>query len=186
MTISNSPSHTAASRPATAEARTTGRTALAPTSAADALVRQLYGLSALRRELARAATREIASHGFTALAAIRRLEPCRVGEIAQELHVDLSVASRQIAALVDAGHVQRRTDPDDRRAQLISLTDAGFAVLLGAHERMVDELQHAVADWTDDELLSLASGIERLVRQFDGHRRAAATNFPTTDQEAAA
>ncbi|MBO9533973.1 MAG: MarR family transcriptional regulator [Solirubrobacteraceae bacterium] len=157
------------------------RPELAPTSAADALVRQLYGLSALRRELGRAATREIASHGFTALAAVRRLEPCRVSDIAQELHVDLSVASRQITALVDAGHVERREDPEDRRAHLVSLTDAGFAVLLGAHERMVEQLQHAVADWSDDEIHTLASGIERLVGQFDEQRRAAAV--PTTDLE---
>lgn len=162
------------------------RKPLAPTSAADALVRQLYGLSALRRELGRAATREIASHGFTALAAVRRLEPCRVSDIAQELHVDLSVASRQITALVDAGHVERQTDPDDRRAQLVSLTDDGYAVLLGAHERMVGQLQHALEDWSDDDILTLAGGIERLVGQFDEQRRTAAGDAHDIDEEAAA
>ncbi|MEH3052494.1 MAG: MarR family transcriptional regulator [Patulibacter minatonensis] len=144
-----------------------------PSSPADHLVRQLYGLSALRRELGRAATREIASGGFTALAAVRRLGPCRVSDIAAELHVDLSVASRQITTLVDAGHVQREADPEDRRAQLVSVTDAGFAVLLGAHERMLEQLQEGLGDWTDDEVLDLARGIERLVQQFTELRRPA-------------
>lgn len=169
---------------ATPEAPPRHPPAEAPTSPADHLVRQLYGLSALRRELGRAATREIASNGFTALAAVRRLEPCRVSDIAHELHVDLSVASRQITALVDAGHVERQPDPDDRRAQIVRITDAGFAVLVGAHERMVEQLQHALEDWPDDAVLDLASGIERLVQQFAAHQHAAAgTTTPADDTE---
>lgn len=153
-----------------------------PSSPADHLVRQLYGLSALRRELGRAATREIASNGFLALAAVHRLGPARVSDIAADLHVDLSVASRQITALVEAGHVQREVDPADRRAQLVSVTDAGFAVLHGAHERMVEQLQQGLADWSDDDVVELARGIEHLVEQFaDGRRRA--STHPTPDSQ---
>lgn len=154
-----------------------------PSSPADQLVRQLYGLSALRRELARAATREIASNGFTALAAVHRLGPCRVSDVAHELHVDLSVASRQVSALVDAGHVQREVDPEDRRAQLVSTTDAGFGVLVRAHERMVEQLQRGLDDWTDAEIVELAHGIERLVAQFADRRRASKTDTGDDPQE---
>lgn len=140
--------------------------AAAPTSPADELVRQLYGLGALRRALLRAATDEIAANGFTALAAIHRLEPCRVSDIAQALHVDLSVASRQITTLVQAGHVHRDADPDDRRAHVVRLSEDGRAVLVGAHRRMVTELQHAIEDWDDGEVLQLAHGIGRLAGRF--------------------
>lgn len=136
------------------------------TAPADELVRQLYGLGALRRALLRAATDEIAANGFTALAAIHRLEPCRVSDIAQALHVDLSVASRQITTLVQAGHVHRESDPDDRRAHVVRLTEAGRDVLVGAHRRMVTELQHAIEDWDDAEVLELAHGIGRLAGRF--------------------
>jgi DNA-binding MarR family transcriptional regulator len=139
---------------------------LTPTAPADELVRQLYGLGALRRALLRAATDEIAANGFTALAAIHRLEPCRVSDIAQALHVDLSVASRQITTLVQAGHVHREADPADRRAHVVRLTDEGRAVLVGAHRRMVTELQHAIEDWDDAEVLELARGIGRLAGRF--------------------
>src|SRR3954471_12934064 len=41
------------------------------------------------------------------------------------LEVDLSVVSRQVRSLEDAGFVQRETDPQDARAALVSATDAG-------------------------------------------------------------
>ncbi len=144
----------------------------ATSSPADDLVRQLYGLGALRRALLRAATDEIAANGFTALAAIHRHEPCRVSDIAQALHVDLSVASRQVTTLVRAGHAAREVDVDDRRAQRVRLTDEGRAVLTGAHRRMVIELEHAIEDWDDAEVLALAQGIGRLADRFAEHQHA--------------
>src|ERR1700755_3345303 len=51
--------------------------------------------------------------------------PCRPGQVAEKLCLDRSVISRQVAALVDAGLVDRASDPDDGRAELVSLTDAG-------------------------------------------------------------
>lgn len=155
-------------------------TALAP---ADHLVRQLYGLGALRRALVRAGTDEIASHGFTALAAIHRLEPCRVSDIAAELHVDLSVASRQITALVRAGHVARETDPLDRRALRVRLSDEGRAVLVGAHRRMVVELQRAINDWDEADVVALADGIARLAGQFTAMARTTAAADTTLRED---
>lgn len=147
----------------TTATRSPGQAAASP---ADDLVRQLYGLGALRRALLRAATDEIAANGFTALAAIHRLEPCRVSDIAQALHVDLSVASRQITALVRAGHAAREVDPVDRRAQRVRLTSAGQAVLTDGHRRMVIELERAIEDWDEAEVLQLAAGIRRLAGRF--------------------
>ena len=51
--------------------------------------------------------------------------PQRVGEIAQALGTDPSTVSRKVAALVDAGLVERRVDPDDGRAHLLAATPAG-------------------------------------------------------------
>ncbi len=89
-----------------------------------------------------------------------------MSDIAQALHVDLSVASRQITTLVRAGHAVREVDPVDRRAQLVRLTDDGRSVLIDAHRRMVVELEHAIEDWGDAEVLDLANGIGRLARRF--------------------
>src|SRR3954454_24108244 len=88
----------------------------------EALVRQLYGLGMVQRDISRHAMAELGSQGFTALAAIQVHGPLRVSDVALRLGVDLSVASRQVAALADEGHVERRRDDRDRRAQLVAVT----------------------------------------------------------------
>lgn len=135
-------------------------------SPVEGLIRQLYGLGAVRRELSRAAHRELASQGFSALVAIRRRGACRVSDVACDLQIDLSVASRQIASVVAAGHVERRPDPADGRAHLLHLTPSGNAAIAGAHRGMVDVLEAALADWTPAEIETLSSGLSRLVQHF--------------------
>ena len=71
------------------------------------LVRQLYGLGLVQREIDRHALAQLGSQGFAALAIVGLHGPLRVSDVAARLHVDLSVASRQVAALDRAGHVTR-------------------------------------------------------------------------------
>jgi DNA-binding MarR family transcriptional regulator len=52
--------------------------------------------------------------------------PLRPTVLAGLLEVDLSVVSRQVRALEDAGLVSRVTDPVDARAALVSATPAGL------------------------------------------------------------
>ena len=136
--------------------------------AVEDLARSIYRLATVQRALARHALAELGSRGFTALAVAHREGPVRVSEIAERLSIDLSVASRQIAALERAGYVVREADPDDRRAQRISITDDGVRVLRESHRRMVAAFSDALAEWTDDELAALASGLDRLRDDFTG------------------
>jgi DNA-binding MarR family transcriptional regulator len=135
-------------------------------TAIEALVRQLYGLGAVRRTIGRHATAELGSQGFPALAAIHLHGPLRVSDIAEHLGIDLSVASRQIAALAAQGYVERRADARDRRAQLVATTAAGQRALSEAHRRMVAAFADALGDWSEDQLAALASGLERLRAAF--------------------
>jgi hypothetical protein len=64
-----------------------------------ALVRQLYGLGMVNREIGRHALAELGTPGFTGLAVIQVDGPLRVSDVAQRLGMDLSLASRQIASL---------------------------------------------------------------------------------------
>ena len=50
--------------------------------------------------------------------------PLRAGALADCLQSDPSTVSRQVAALVKDGLLERRADPDDGRASLLVLTDA--------------------------------------------------------------
>jgi DNA-binding MarR family transcriptional regulator len=132
----------------------------------EALVRQLYGLGVVRREISRHALAELGSQGFTALATIAVHGPLRVSEVARHLAVDLSVASRQVAALAAEGHVRRSPDERDRRAQIVAITPAGQKVLRDSHGRMVEAFERVLSGWSDADVLALRGGLERLRDDF--------------------
>jgi DNA-binding MarR family transcriptional regulator len=130
------------------------------------LVIALYRLGLVQRSIARHALAELGSQGFTALAVIQRHAPVRVSEVAEQLSVNLSVASRQVAALVLAGYVEREPDPEDGRAHALRPTAAGTRVLTDSHRRMVATATTALAGWSDAEIAGLAARLERLREDF--------------------
>lgn len=129
-------------------------------------MRELYGLGEVRRELGRHALAGLGSPGFVALAAVCAHGPLRVSEVAQRLAVDVSVVSRQIAALDAAGYVMRKPDPLDRRAHQVVVTEAGQAVLDASHRRMVQAFAHALETWSAQDIDALTGGLARLREAF--------------------
>ncbi len=79
------------------------------------LVRQLYGLGLVQREINRHALAELGSQGFAALAIVGLHGPLRVSDVAARLHVDLSVA---------AGRSPPSTAPGTSRARPTAGTGA--------------------------------------------------------------
>src|SRR5918992_6094669 len=55
--------------------------------------------------------------------------PLRVNELAREVVLSATAMSRFVARVEAAGCVRRETDPDDRRAQRIAITDKGVELL---------------------------------------------------------
>jgi DNA-binding MarR family transcriptional regulator len=139
---------------------------MADRDSTELLVRELYELGAIKRDMARRAFSAPAIAGLAALAAVHRLGRPRIGDIADTLHVDLSVASRQVTALATAGHVRRERDPHDRRSQLIEITETGRAALHDAHQKMVDAFADAVAGWGADDVRALAASLARLREDY--------------------
>jgi DNA-binding MarR family transcriptional regulator len=135
---------------------------VAQTESIERLVRELYGLAAIKRDTQRRAFSASAMAGLSALATVERLGPSSVSAVAEAMHVDLSVASRQIAALADTGRVRRRRDADDGRSQVIEITDSGREALRAAHARMVDAFSDAVEEWSDEDVVALATALTRL------------------------
>jgi DNA-binding MarR family transcriptional regulator len=130
------------------------------------LVRQLYGLGHVRRSIARHALAELGSQGFQALGAVYVRGPVRVSDVAAHLGVDVSVASRQLNALIKAGYVVRESDDEDRRACRLSITEDGERVLTESHRRMVHAFGEVLDGWTDDQVNELATSLERLSADF--------------------
>lgn len=130
------------------------------------LVVSLYRLAVVQRAIVRDSLSELGGQGLMALSLIDRRGPQRVSAIADRLHVDLSVASRQVAGLVRAGFAARTADPDDRRAQRIAITPAGERVVRETHQRMVAAYTAALPGWSDEEILALAGRLDRLRDDF--------------------
>jgi DNA-binding MarR family transcriptional regulator len=137
--------------------------------AIEELIRQIYGLGVVRREISKHALAELGSQGFNALAAFWKSGPMRVSDVAQALGVDLSVASRQVGALIEAGYVERQADERDRRASVVSLSDAGRKVLRESHRRMVHAFSEALSEWSEDDVTHLSRGLARLNTDFAAH-----------------
>jgi DNA-binding MarR family transcriptional regulator len=133
-----------------------------PSPDIESLAQALYSLSAIRRDLQRCAGIEHAVVGLTTLGAVHRLGPARISDIAGDLQVNLSVASRQIQALEDDGLVDRVSDPHDRRSSLVALSAAGKAKLEHAHQRLVATVGRAVDGWDAADVDALARGLVRL------------------------
>ncbi|WP_329250773.1 MarR family winged helix-turn-helix transcriptional regulator [Streptomyces canus] len=91
------------------------------------------------------------------------------GVLAVRLSVEASHVTRQLWQLERIGYVVRVADPDDRRAQLVQLADAGLAVVERIREVSHRGVELALADRTPDELERFATLFRRLVHDFVAH-----------------
>jgi len=105
----------------------------------------------------------------TILRNIAARDPVRPGVLAVRLSVEASHVTRQLRQLERIGHVVRIADPDDRRAQLVQLTDTGLAAVERIREASRRGVELALADWTPDDLERFATLFRRLVHDFVAH-----------------
>jgi DNA-binding MarR family transcriptional regulator len=88
--------------------------------------------------------------------------PERLSTLAADLCVDLSTASRQVAALEAAGLVRKAPDPTDRRACLIEITLTGAKVLAQHRDKWLGALKELLAYGTPAERQEFARLFARL------------------------
>jgi DNA-binding MarR family transcriptional regulator len=98
--------------------------------------------------------------------------PKRTTELASCLHADTSTISRQVTSLVDLGLIERTADPEDRRATILVVTEAGHAALdtmRAARERMIARI---LTDWSPGEVKELVTVLARFNDDFEMARPA--------------
>jgi DNA-binding MarR family transcriptional regulator len=127
-------------------------------------------MSRLMRAATRAKAQDAAGggvfHSFALLVALKESGPVRSTALAEAVFSDPSTISRQVAALVDHGLVVRQPDPDDRRATLLAISDAGLEAV--AHKLLLRDLQLAqmTADWSSRDRARLADLLDRFSACF--------------------
>ncbi|WP_127781946.1 MarR family transcriptional regulator [Rhodococcus sp. X156] len=103
-------------------------------------------LARLSRQLRRARRpTELAVGAISALDALVRLGPTRLGDLAAREQVAAPTMSRIVAMLETEGYVERSPDPQDGRARLFGATEQGELLITG----VVSERTRALADRLD-------------------------------------
>ncbi|MDQ4491936.1 MarR family transcriptional regulator [Sinomonas sp. ASV486] len=108
----------------------------------------------------------------------------RAVDLAGKLGVSAPVLSRHLAELEGLGLVERRRDPEDRRAQLVALTEAGRAQLEDVEEHRIARLQGYLAGWDEDQASAAVTAVGQLSEALHAgsHRMRPAHSAPQTTQ----
>ena len=115
----------------------------------------------------------IPPHRLHVLGAVER-GATRIQDIAEGSWTSVSAASRTVEGLVRDGWLDRRPDPDDRRATRVTLTDEGRAHLdqvrawaTGLVSELVADLGVARADRMAADLTAFADGVGQRLDRAD-------------------
>jgi DNA-binding MarR family transcriptional regulator len=81
----------------------------------------------------------------------------RLTELANQIELDASTASRLVRTLESEGLVARTPDPDDRRASRVELTDAGLKRLEEFSQRRQEILTAAMSGWKKSDIETFAT-----------------------------
>ena len=108
--------------------------------------------------------RRISLTSVSTLAALGRLGPQRITELAALQSVAQPSMTAVIGALEQAGYVARTPDPTDRRASLISLTAAGQEFLAERRRAGAERISGLAARLPPQDAAALAAAVPALIR----------------------
>jgi len=103
---------------------------------------------------ARARSRGITRAQWRVLIMLSRIDGCTQSELAERLDVERITLCRMVDRLAEAGFVERRADPSDRRVWRLHLTERAMP--------LVGELE-AIAHEMEENMLAPLSAEQRLV-----------------------
>jgi len=121
-------------------------------------------LRAARRLRSQRVNTSITLSQLSALATVGKCGPMSAGELAGIERVQPPSMTKILASLEAEGLVQRTPHPDDRRQSIISITDAGRALLAEETEARDTWLATRLADFSPDELRILGDAVAVLDR----------------------
>ncbi|MCK9894802.1 MarR family winged helix-turn-helix transcriptional regulator [Frankia sp. AgB32] len=111
--------------------------------------------------------------------------PMRLGSLAVAVQSDPSTVSRQVSGLVRDGYVERRADPDDGRAVVLAVTEAGELVYREFVRNRETHYAAMLSGWSSEDIVTFASLLSRFDNEFERHQanwsqRADASGAPPT------
>jgi DNA-binding MarR family transcriptional regulator len=95
--------------------------------------------------------------------ALRSRAEVTVNDVAAELGLDQSGASRMVTHAVDEGYLAAHPSPLDARRRTITVTPAGAQLLADAHRWQDEVFASLTSDWTDSERAGFEQAMVRLL-----------------------
>jgi DNA-binding MarR family transcriptional regulator len=140
------------------------------TSQADLAVRLRLAIARTARRLRQEAGEELSPSQAAALATIDRHGPLTPSELADRERIRRPTATRLIAALEEAGVVDRTRDPQDGRSFLVALSPEGRELLARVRSRKNAYLSRRLRELSPEDRATLdhASAILERLLEEDG------------------
>lgn len=111
-----------------------------------------------------------AGHDLPTLACLHRLAedgPLRATALAERMHMDPAQVSRAVSTLVRERAVIRQADPDDGRATLLVVTDAGHNAAAEFGRARADYIHAVVDTWPAPDAEAFLVGLTRFVDDLE-------------------
>lgn len=93
-------------------------------------------------------------------------QPVSITDVARNLAIDHSVASRMVAKAADDGLVVKQRSQGDPRQMLLSLTSKGESILADAHAWQEQIFRELTQGWSESDAEQLAEYLTRLANDL--------------------
>lgn len=93
-----------------------------------------------------------------------QLQPLTINQLAQQLNVDKSNASRTVTGLIKLGLVESIENPKDKRSQLVALTEQGQQALSQLDQQQNSFFEQLLTQLDDSEQEQLKLGLEAYLK----------------------
>ncbi len=150
----------------TQTAKTQTQTQTTETTRYEELARQLTGIGAVKRDLARILPPDCPPGAAAVLTVLHRHGEMRLSRLAELMAVDISVTSRHVTHVAERGWIEREADPGDGRCRILRLTPAGRTLLAELGSRYTAALERALAAWSPHDVDTLNTLLARLRSSF--------------------
>jgi DNA-binding MarR family transcriptional regulator len=114
---------------------------------------------------------------YAAYSVVFEMQTVTLTEMADQLAMPLTTVAEYVRAMTERGHIRKRSDPDDQRARLLTLTLAGTRAhrqaarsFERAHRALLRELAPLDEDATREVLQRLAGSADRALGALPARR----------------
>ncbi len=93
-----------------------------------------------------------------------------ITELAQVMEMNQPGITKTVSVLLDKGLLKATVDKEDARKRHLKITQQGLGTCEKIMMSLLPDISHSLGDWQDEDLTSLNSQLETLMKWFDNHR----------------